>query len=89
PPPPGAGGGPAGPFRPPTVDHGQAGRPECFLATIAYQYKPKLLQHEREGTLNPLGFTVTAYSRDADYGVCQDSTVSAAVTPASSTEAQR
>lgn len=76
-----------------TVDHGQVERPECFLATIAYQYKPKLLQREREGTLNPLGFKVMAYSRDADYGVCQDSTVSGAASsstsPASSTEVQR
>jgi len=76
-----------------TVDHGQVERPECFLATIAYQYKPRLLEREREGTLNPLGFKVTAYSRDADYGVCQDSTASgvtsAATSPASSTEAQR
>ncbi|PLZ00419.1 type IV secretion system protein [Burkholderia sp. WAC0059] len=76
-----------------TVDHGQAGRPECFLATIAYQYRPKLLQREREGTLNPLGFKVTAYSRDVDYGVCQDSTASGAVTSTHtatlSTEVQR
>ncbi|MBB2981417.1 virB8 family protein [Paraburkholderia tropica] len=76
-----------------TVDHGQTGRPECFLATIAYQYRPKVLEREREGTLNPLGFNVTAYSRDTDYGVCQDSTVPGAVasprTSTSSTEVQR
>ncbi|SDE09003.1 virB8 family protein [Paraburkholderia lycopersici] len=75
-----------------TVDHGQVERPECFLATIAYQYKPRLLQREREGTLNPLGFKVTAYSRDADYGVCQSSQDSSAPgisVSASSTEAQR
>ncbi|MBU9413511.1 virB8 family protein [Burkholderia multivorans] len=76
-----------------TVDHGQVGRPECFLATIAYQYRPAVLQREREGTINPLGFKVTAYSRDADYGVCLDSTASGAVTsthgPASSAEVQR
>ncbi|MDN7999985.1 type IV secretion system protein [Burkholderia multivorans] len=76
-----------------TVDHGEAQRPECFLATIAYQYRPKLLEREREGTLNPLGFQVTVYSRDADYGVCQDSTAPGAAAsthiPASSTEARR
>ena len=74
-----------------TVDHGQVEQPECFLATIAYQYTPKVLQREREGTLNPLGFKVTAYSRDADYGVCQDITASGAgaAAPASSSEVQR
>jgi len=80
-----------------TVDHGQIERPECFLATIAYQYKPRLLQREREGTLNPLGFKVTAYRRDADYGVCQDDTASGATSaavsgstlPESSREGQR
>jgi len=74
-----------------TVDHGQVEQPECFLVTIAYQYTPKVLQREREGTLNPLGFKVTAYSRDADYGVCQDSTAAGAVAsaPASLPEVQR
>ncbi|AOK67874.1 virB8 family protein [Burkholderia multivorans] len=72
-----------------TVDHGQIEQPECFLATIAYQYTPKVLQREREGTLNPLGFKVTAYSRDADYGVCLDSTASGATAPVSSPEVQR
>jgi type IV secretion system protein VirB8 len=61
-----------------TVDHGQVGKPECFLATIAYQYKPKLLQREQEGTLNPLGFKVMAYSRDVDYGICESGPGSAA-----------
>jgi len=79
-----------------TVDHGQVEQPECFLATIAYQYKPKVLQREQEGTLNPLGFKVTAYSRDADYGICQPVLGSAApagktpaTAPASSTEVTR
>lgn len=79
-----------------TVDHGQVGQPECFLATIAYQYKPKLLQREQEGTLNPLGFKVTAYNRDADYDICQPVSGSAspsgkmlATAPASSTEVTR
>lgn len=53
-----------------TVDHGQEQQPVCFLATIAYKYEPKVLQREQEGTLNPLGFKVTAYSRDNDYGAC-------------------
>jgi type IV secretion system protein VirB8 len=79
-----------------TVDHRQVEKPECFLATIAYQYKPKVLQREQEGTLNPLGFKVTAYSRDADYGICQPVSGSVALAgktpamaPASSTEVTR
>ncbi|QVN19870.1 virB8 family protein [Burkholderia pyrrocinia] len=55
-----------------TTDHGETGQPTCFVATIAYRYQPKILRSEKDATTNPLGFKVTAYSRDADYGFCGD-----------------
>ncbi|WP_063899688.1 virB8 family protein [Burkholderia ubonensis] len=57
-----------------TINHGEEERPACFLATIGFEYKPRFLQKEKEAVANPLGFKVTTYSRDADYGVCAEGT---------------
>ena len=39
---------------------------ERYLATVAYEYHPKLRLNERDRTQNPFGFVVTAYRADAD-----------------------
>ena len=39
---------------------------ERFLATLAYEYHPKLQLNERDRVRNPFGFVVTAYRADPD-----------------------
>lgn len=38
-----------------------------FVVTLAYTYRPPVFTRENIAVMNPLGFTVTAYSRDPEY----------------------
>ncbi|PTB16966.1 type IV secretion system protein [Trinickia symbiotica] len=41
--------------------------PQRFVITLAYRYRPPMFTRESVAVANPLGFKVTAYSRDPEY----------------------
>jgi type IV secretion system protein VirB8 len=72
------------------------GAAQRFVASLRFEYRPKLLQTDAQRIENPLGFVVTAYRTDAEFvgtagaiGASAASAASAANTGASAIEATR
>jgi len=49
-------------------ERANAGPAQRFVASLRFEYRPKLLQTDAERIENPLGFLVTAYRLDAEFG---------------------
>jgi len=49
------------------TSRGRTPEPETrYVATVAYEYHPKLQLKEKDRVQNPFGFVVTAYRADPD-----------------------
>ena len=48
-------------------EHASTGAPQRFVASLRFEYRPKLAQSDAERIENPLGFVVTAYRTDAEF----------------------
>ncbi|SPE27253.1 Type IV secretory pathway, component VirB8 [Burkholderiales bacterium] len=49
------------------------GLPQRFVASLRFEYRPKLALSDAERIDNPLGFVVTAYRTDAEFGTAAGS----------------
>jgi len=55
--------------------------PQRFVITLAYAYRPPVFTRESVAVANPFGFTVSAYSRDAEYTPAAASSAAAGGAP--------
>ena len=48
-------------------ERANSGPPQRFVASLRFEYRPRLAQSDAERIENPLGFVVTAYRTDAEF----------------------